>query len=141
MMIECIAAVMRVLCMMFLAVVMLALGSVSKAAQATPCPFHALDGGQPDAARDSVRSASGDVAAEAVFVAADSDRSETDPPHPRRGHQVPEGEACCHAVPTAVASNESSLGLRTSVSVDARRSWPQHWAEPGTDIYRPPAFS
>lgn len=135
------AEAMRVLCMMFLVLAMLVLGSAPKAAQATPCPFHAHESGQLDAARDSVKAASGDIAAEAVFVAADSDRSETAPLHPMRAHQVPEGEACCHAVPTAVASNEPSLGLRISVTVDARRSWLRHWAEPGTDIYRPPAFS
>lgn len=132
---------MRVLGILFLVLMGLALGLPPKAAQASPCPFHAQGNEQIEPARDSQGVLPGKIAATTVVYVASFDRPEPAPLDMGFGHEVPEGESCCHAAPTAATSHEPALGLRSSVSADARRSWLRRWAEPGIDIYRPPSLA
>jgi hypothetical protein len=131
---------MRSLGVLFLFVAGLLLGLAPRAAQASLCSFHAdMHAAAPAAGRtDGLR----DVAkAITVAAAAIIDQSETVPLDSGDAHKVPDGQACCHPAPIATACAELGLGPCSPLSVSTSCSAFRCWAEPGTDIYRPPALS
>ena len=134
------ASRMRALGVLLLLLTGLTLGLAPRAAQASPCPFHAHMHGGIAPAADRTEDLEDRAEAVTIVAAASFDRSETVPADSGVAHEVPDG-ACCHPAPIAAACPEPSLGPCASLSVSASCSAFRCWVEPDTDIYRPPALS